>query len=45
MPLVDIEAEEGVVDSVTFEAEFSVKNPKTVKWLRVSLSSTIHNLQ
>ena len=36
-PLIDVAVEEGVVKEVTLEAEFSVKNPRTIKWLRVCL--------
>ncbi|KAF6018856.1 unc-22 [Bugula neritina] len=34
IPLVDVTVEEGVDKEVTFMAEFTVKNPKLVKWQR-----------
>lgn len=37
VPLVDIVVEEGVDKVATLQAEFSVKNPRIVKWQRVCL--------
>ena len=36
VPLKDISVEEGVEKEILLTAEFSVKNPRTVKWQKVS---------